>query len=103
MCVKFICLIKLSYYGTKNVPIYAFSSGNISGHFFRVFKNEFSRICSVSVGLDLPGPGCGLATYPLVPIPPYKPSAAGGVAGGGGGGGGAEGGGGEGGKAKEES
>ena len=48
----------------------------------------------MSVGLDLPGPGCGLATYPLVPIPPYKPSAAGGVAGGGGGGGG---------KAKEES
>ena len=42
----------------------------------------------MNVGLDLPGPGCGLATYPLVPIPPYKPSAAGGVGVGGGGGGG---------------
>ena len=38
----------------------------------------------MNVGLDLPAPGCGLATYPLVPIPPYKPSAAGGAGGGGG-------------------
>ena len=54
--------------------------------FKRNFKIAFSTFCAVSVGLDLPGPGCGLPTYPLVPIPPYKPSAAGGAGGGGGGG-----------------
>ena len=71
----------------------------------RSFQKEFSTFCVLSVGLDLPGPGCGLPTYPLVPISPYKPSAAGGVGGAGGalgvggaggGGGGRGGGGGEG-------
>ena len=59
----------------------------------------------MNVGLDLPAPGCGLATYPLVPIPPYKPSAAGGAGGGGGeevGGGGGEGRGGGGGGGEDK-